>query len=446
MLPVNISNRASRAAVTLALAAMLLSACGVADRSAVQSAAVPTPAAPIAASAPGDLLYIRAGGKGDTERLAIIDSVSGVRERELPPGVTSPDWTTLYVAEQSGGKTRVRALDIASGQTLRESTIDGSYGLPMITPDSVMGGLSPNGRWLALTADAGHQQTQFVLLDTAFKQPAKQVTLDGYFLFDGLNNGGTSLFLTESLGDDPTAKYHVRRYDLTHGALDPNVIVDKLDGTQIMSGARQTAVASKNGSWLYSLYLNPDHGPFIHALPINESEQVGLAFCIDLPTDSKNDSAQQSRWSMLMSADARTLFAVNGALGLVVEYNVLDGVPQMLRTTSLFNKPDAASTLTVLSASAASSIAALAPDGKTLYALGRRGLLVIDRQALTLRGRYLTDWALDGIVISPDSAWLYAASVAQGKIVRLDPAAGTIAAEVPAAGGPSGLVRVAART
>jgi hypothetical protein len=40
---------------------------------------------------------------------------------------------------------------------------------------------------------------------------------------------------------------------------------------------------------------------------------------------------------------------------------------------------------------------------------------------------------------------LYAASVAQGKIVRLDPAAGTIAAEVPAAGQPSGLVRVEAR-
>jgi len=67
-------------------------------------------------------------------------------------------------------------------------------------------------------------------------------------------------------------------------------------------------------------------------------------------------------------------------------------------------------------------------------------------QALTLRGRYLPDWALDGIAISPDSARLYAASAAQGKIVRLDPAAGTIAAEVPLAGQPSGLVRVEART
>jgi hypothetical protein len=81
-----------------------------------------------------------------------------------------------------------------------------------------------------------------------------------------------------------------------------------------------------------------------------------------------------------------------------------------------------------------------------LYALSQRGLLVIDRRALTLRGHYLPDWTLDGLVISPDSARLYAVSVAQSKIVRLDAAAGTIAAEVPTSGRPNGLVRVAART
>ena len=446
MLRVTRSHSAASAAALLALAATLLSACGVADRSAAQLAAAPTPVSPITVSGHGDLLYIRDSVKGNSERLAIIDGTSGVRERELPPGVTSPDWSTLYVAEQNDNKTRIRALDIDSGQTLRETSLDGSYSLAMITPDSVMGGLSPDGRWLALTAVADRRQTQFAVLDTAFKQTPKLVTLEGYFMFDGLNNNGSSLFLTESLGDDPSAKYHVRRYDLAHGALDPNVIVDKLDGSQIMSGVRQTAVASKNGSWLYSLYLNSDHGPFIHALPINEVEQVGVAFCIDLPTESKNNSAKQSRWSLLMDADMRTLFAVNGALGLVVEYNVLDGLPQMLRTRSLFDMPDTASTLTALSDSAANSVAALAPNGKTMYALGQRGLLAIDMQSLTLRGRFLRDWALDGVAISPDSARLYAASVTQGKIVRLDPAGGTIAAEVPAAGQPSGLVRVEART
>src|SRR3954470_13086261 len=167
MLKVNISTRAASAAATLALAASLLSACGVADRSAGRSAAAPTPAPPIAAAS-GDLLYIPNRVKGEDDRLTIIDSISGARERDLPPGVASPDWSTLYVAEQNAGKTTLRALDLATERTLRETTIDGAYDLPMIRPDSVMGGLSPNGRWLALTARGDRQQTQFVVLDTMF--------------------------------------------------------------------------------------------------------------------------------------------------------------------------------------------------------------------------------------------------------------------------------------
>jgi hypothetical protein len=278
-----------------------------------------------------------------------------------------------------------------------------------------------------------------VVLDTAFNQPLKRIVLEGHFLFDGLNNNGSSLFLTETVGDDPTANYLVRRYDLANGILDPQVIVEKGEEEEPMSGVRQTAVASKAGDWLYSLYLDAAHGPFIHALPIDNPQ---FAFCIDLPADSKDDSAKQSRWSLLLGNDSRTLLAVNGALGLVVEYNVLDGVPQVLRSKSLFDTPDAAGALAAGPDAAASSVAALAPDGKTLYALGQRGLLAINTQALTLRGRFLPDWALDGIAISPDSARLYAASAAQGKLVRLDPSAGTIAAEVPVAGRPGGLVRV----
>ena len=42
----------------------------------------------------------------------------------------------------------------------------------------------------------------------------------------------------------------------------------------------------------------------------------------------------------------RTLLAVNGALGLVVEYNVIDGLPQLLRTKSLFDRQAVAGALT----------------------------------------------------------------------------------------------------
>src|SRR3954451_158850 len=104
----NIRGGAAKAVALLALAAALLSACGVADRSAVQSVAAPTPTPP---AAPGDLLYVRDGAQGASERLTIVDSLSGARQRDLPAGVTSPDWSTLYVAESRDGKTTLRALD-----------------------------------------------------------------------------------------------------------------------------------------------------------------------------------------------------------------------------------------------------------------------------------------------------------------------------------------------
>jgi hypothetical protein len=427
----------------LALVTPLMGGCGTPSQQ-PPVATAPT-LVPIQPAKLGDQLYIRDGFKDDAQRLTIVDSVSGARERDLPPGVNTPDWTTLYVAEPDGDKTRVRAIDVESGQTLRETMLDGIYILPLITPDSVMGGLSPDGHWLALTARVGAKQTQFVVLDAAFKQQPMRASLDGYFLFDGLNNSGTSLFLTESLGDDPNAKYQVRRYDLARGALDPNVIVDKLDGTKIMSGVRQTAVASKNGDWLYSLYLNPSHGPFIHALPITDSDNSGLAFCIDLPTNNKADLAKQSRWSLVPSADKRTLYAVNGALGLVVQYSVSEGVPQQVQTSTLFDIPTSARAATKPSA-VTSTVSALSPDGQTLYTIGEQGLLVIDTKDFRLRGRYLGDWKLDGVAISPDGRRLYAASAALGKIVQIDPKVGTIAAEVPTTGRPTGVVRVEART
>src|SRR5204862_2634128 len=128
-----IANSTTRVAAALALAAALLSACGVADRTASQSAAAPTPVPPSATPAPSDLLYIHDSSNAASERLTIIDSMSGARERDLPAGVMSPDWNTLFVAEQKDGKTALHALDLATGQTLRATTLNGAYSLPMIT-------------------------------------------------------------------------------------------------------------------------------------------------------------------------------------------------------------------------------------------------------------------------------------------------------------------------
>ena len=116
------------------LAGLLAAGCGVPS---APSASAPTvaPAMPVSAptaapapaqQSPGDRLFIYDGSKGDAERLVVVDSRSGAREHELPPGITSPDWQTLYATEQSDGKTTVRAVDIASGETLRQIALDGA--------------------------------------------------------------------------------------------------------------------------------------------------------------------------------------------------------------------------------------------------------------------------------------------------------------------------------
>jgi hypothetical protein len=431
MLPRNLARHGA-----LLLLALLVAGCGANPQP--PSAAAPTVAAPVPLAAPADRLYIHNGLKGGAERLTVVDGASGARQRDLPPGVVASDWSTLYVVAHDAATTRVQALEIASGRVLREASLGGAWSLPMVTPDSVLGGLSPDDRWLALVADppqTDSQKTRFAILDTAFKAAPRTVELAGLFHFDGLSNGASALFLTESLTADPRGKYQVRRYDLAQGALDPNVIVAKGE-SQIMNGVRQTALTSRDGAWLYSLYLNPDSGPFIHALYMRDP----IAFCLDLPKSAKADLARQARWSLILSGDGRTLYAVNGAIGQVVEIDVAGDVPAIKRSSTLFEAPAQSSSANP--ARPASTATALAPDGATLYTLADAGLLVIDAKSLALRGHYLADWSLDGMALSPDGARLYAVSAAAGKIVRLDPRAGTIVGEVPSQGRPTGVVRV----
>ncbi len=421
---------------SILLVALLVAGCGTNPEP--PTAGAPTVAAPAPVVVPADRLYIHDGLKGGAERLTVVDGASGARQRDLPAGVVAPDWSTLYAVVRDTTITRVQALDIPSGRVLRETSLDGAWSLPMITPDSALGGLSPDGRWLALAADLPQtdgQKTRFMILDTSFKAAPKRIELAGLFHFDGLSNGAAALFLTESLSSDPHGKYQVRRYDVAQGVLDPNVVVAKGE-SEVMNGVRQTAVASRNGAWLYSLYMNPENGPFIHALNM----YVPVAFCLDLPRAAKADLARQARWSLALSGDGRTLYAVNGSIGQVVEIDVAGDVPEIKRTSTLFEAPAQAGGANA--APPASTITALAPDNATLYTLGDAGLLVIDAKSLALRGHFLADWSLDGMALSPDGARLYAASAAAGKIVRVDPHAGTIVGEVPTEGRPTGVIRV----
>jgi WD40 repeat protein len=73
--------------------------------------------------------------------------------------------------------------------------------------------------------------------------------------------------------------------------------------------------------------------------------------------------------------------------------------------------------------------AALSPDGRTLFALGDTGIVVMDVGTLKVRSRILTGDVIESIRFSADGHWLYAAGGAGG-IWQINPATGAVAGQV----------------
>jgi hypothetical protein len=460
----------------LALGALLLGSCGAPESpaqhtsapaaaapTAAPAAAAPTAAPPQQAIVPADELYIRADNGSETGNIAVL-AAGGARELSL--GAVTSDWSTLYtvaaLTAYAPAKTFVQALDPRTSAKLRETTLEGAYALPSVSADGMPGGLSPNGRWLVLrkapNQAISRSQSQFVVLDTTFTQPPRRVDLDvdGPYEFDGISNDGVSLYLIQYLSSTAQArKYYVRYYNLAQGALDPQPVVAKGED-QIMAGTHHTSVAAPGGAWRYSLYMNNEYGPFIHALNMIDH----FAICIDLPKTAKEDAERQMSWSMALSPDGKTLYAANGALGLVTELDISqDGLPEVRRSAALPAAP-AASTgpLDALAGLFAAPVAAAKPehghstlgaaatsaDGKTLFVLGERGLLAIDTHDLSLRERYLPDTKLGGLALSADGARLYAVGLEAGNILRIDPPTGKLLGTIASARYPWSVLRVAA--
>ncbi|MDQ6604330.1 MAG: hypothetical protein M3Z19_16520 [Chloroflexota bacterium] len=226
----------------------------------------------------------------------------------------------------------------------------------------------------------------------------------------------------------------MRLYDLTTGILQPGVVVDKTAIAQTMSGTRQSSVVSADGQWVYSLYLNQAKGPFIHMLNLDGR----YAVCVFLPRTGKEDFEKQLLWSLAQTKDGRSLYAVNGALGIVAEVD-----PAQLSVRRSVTIPTTTASRPALVARVGAWLlphanakrilsggATLTPDGRTLFIIAEQGLLAVNTADLTLRGRSLADWPLDSITSSPDGARLYAVSAEKGKLLLLDAATGKMIKEI----------------
>ncbi|HEV8470087.1 MAG TPA: hypothetical protein VGR46_10800 [Candidatus Limnocylindria bacterium] len=419
-----------RAAIGLAAASLVLASC------AAGAGDPPT-------TATNDELVLR------THSAVQVRDAKGDLLRSFGRAVSAPDGSVYYALDGASSPT-MQWIDAKTGRTITRLGLPGPFSFADETGPAPTG-LSPNGRWLVLVGPSGARST-FAVIDTALVKLAAIADVSGAFTYDAISDDGTSLYLTERIGQD-TARtlglnaaysYRVRVYDVPSAKLSETLVVDvklasqttennaatRLDG--IMNGIYQSSVPSRDGQWNFSFYYNPSRGPFIHVLHLNSRN----AFCIlDLPI-VPGGYEKRLRWSLALAPSGTTLYAVNGALGLV---STIDATTLKVRqTASVTGIPSASG-----AAQEALAPSAVSPDGRKLYFSADRGIALVDTKDFTLRGLFLTDRVVTSLSLSADGHRLYAMS-SNGTIRMLNAMTGRQLAEIPTDGA-TALLRVQPR-
>jgi DNA-binding beta-propeller fold protein YncE len=375
-------------------------------------------------------------------QVAVIDSNSHAIERKLQLGTPSNDWKHLYSVISSS----LIDTNPENGATLRTLQLPRHYELPKATISGVPGGMSQNGRWLALQAfdrtGSTPTATHFLLVDTSFGSNPVPIDLKGWFEFDAISNDGQNLFLIQYVAPQ---QYHVRLYHVAQHDLDPNFVVEKgASQTSTMAGIKLMSVASRDGEWLYTLYARENEGAFIHGLQLNGGP---FAACIDLPGEGYSKDPDQFRWSLAINPNGQVLYAANGAMGAVSEIAIGGNAWPTVRATSKIGGGASAHSSLVPNVQAkefASNAAIVTPDGKTLITAGVTGIVFLDTNSLATRNRALDGWHIRSIGLTPDGRTLYAFNDG-GEIAEVAVGSAKVGAKFdPSAGSPIALMRVAA--
>jgi DNA-binding beta-propeller fold protein YncE len=394
-----------------------------------------------------DAIYVRQAGNGNAALISVIDARTGAVLRALPDGVVSADRSTLYLTEYLNGasQTRIRAIDVATGHEVRAFTIDGAF--RTLSSNDGPAGLSADGRWLALSPDTVKLNDEwlsgFAVVNTTSGAVSGRVELKStsMFAFVGIAPDGASLFVDE-LGDGAT---RLRVWDFSTAAFLPDAVIGTLwDGRQqgFATGPRVFADA-KRLAWLDT---GNGSAPAVRLLDL-ATKRVAT---VRLPDAQRSDDFEKYLlWSLAISHDGSTVYAVNPALGVIDEVDALGGVFRRAGQITVTRAQDdgfaALGRLLFPVADAKRYIrggAVLSPDGRTLYAAGTTGIAVIDTASLASRAPWATDSSFDSFTLSPDGVRLYGINDQFGKIRIVRTTDGAVLGEIKPASYPGEVVRV----
>ena len=399
-------NRLSRLLTILWLASVL-AACSAPPPS-PSPTALPAPAKATTPPAawPSESFFVRPdGAKG---ALIAYDMADGRERFRLPAGMLSADRKFFYAAEADGSLTRLKSFDPGTGGEQSRFTFPGAWALT---------GVSPAGRWLALTRFAGESekqgwakantwQTDVQIVDAQTGQTAHHLSLDGNFEVETIS--GKSLFLVQHLPAVNPDHYLIRLYDLSAEALIADPLRSK-GSDEVMAGLAWEGAASPDGLWLLTLYLSTRRNvAFIHTLDLLNKYPV----CIDLPSGG-GDFDQLKYYSLTLSPNSLKVYATNAVLGVVAEVNLNDRqVTRVVRFEGSGSAPEAR-----YDPQAPPARSVMSKDGQRLYFTSGQEVWAYDTRTGQVSGPYPVNALVLGLGVSGDGQRLYVTTANQPLLV-----------------------------
>jgi hypothetical protein len=269
--------------------------------------------------------------------------------------------------------------------------------------------------------------SRFAIVDLANRRLSKVIQLKGVFEFDAISPDGSTLYVVEHLDAAAGGRYQVRAVDVRNGLLKDGVIIDKTKPNEQMAGYPLEQLRLAHGL-VFTLYRGTQHA-FIHALDTVN----GGAVCIDLPATRSDGTDRSDDWGLALSPDKSSVYAVNASLGVAA---VVDALNLEIRRVASF-EPLAATAMLAKFGHGDTDTArrvVASPDGGSVYAAGRTGIVELATTDLAVRRTVLAGTRVDALGLTVDGTGLFALRHSDGRIVRVDLTAGLVVAEVPGAG------------
>ncbi|HUH16269.1 MAG TPA: hypothetical protein VML35_10330 [Gaiellaceae bacterium] len=243
--------------------------------------------------------------------VALLAACGGSVDESAPPPAAAPG-LPVRVSEPPAPAEAIRAADGSASFAVRGGTLlrfDPATGRRTSAIDLggawKLGGVSATGRWVGLTRPG----TKVLVVDAERGVAAHELSLPGRFVVETISAAGDFLFLQQDFVD---GSYAVRGFDLAAGKLLPGSLGTKGE-TVRMQGAAGQVVASRDGRWLLTVYVETrTNSAFVHALDLVAREPR----CIPLPPCERCSAAD---WTLALAPDGNTLRAANAGRKALID-------------------------------------------------------------------------------------------------------------------------------